>query len=58
MKAYILLACVTLSTVLPGFASDWPDRTHLPIPLPPFQGKIGKTYQESEAAWQNPVAAR
>jgi arylsulfatase A-like enzyme len=27
------------------------DRSKLPIPEPPFQGKIGKTYQESEAAW-------
>jgi arylsulfatase A-like enzyme len=37
--------------------ADWPDRTMLPIPLQPFQGKIGKTYQASESAWQNPVAA-
>lgn len=34
-----------------------PDRTHLPIPLSPFEGKIGKTYKESEAAWQSPVSA-
>ena len=40
-----------------GFAQDWPDRTKLPIPLPPFDGKIDKTYKDSEAAWQNPVAA-
>lgn len=27
------------------------DRSQLPLPEPPFQGKIGKTYQDSEAAW-------
>ena len=27
------------------------DRTQLPMPEPPFQGTIGKTYQESEQAW-------
>lgn len=27
------------------------DRTQLPLPEPPFQGKIGKTYQDSEPAW-------
>src|SRR5262245_26168169 len=34
-----------------------PDRTHLPIPLSTFEGKIGKTYKQSEAAWQNPPTA-
>lgn len=38
-----------------GFAQQ--DRTSLPIPLPPFEGKIEKTYKESESAWQSPVAA-
>jgi arylsulfatase A-like enzyme len=38
-------------------ASEWPDRTTLPIPLSPFEGKIGKTYMDSEADWQSPVAA-
>ncbi|VTS01777.1 arylsulfatase : Sulfatase family protein OS=Rhodopirellula europaea SH398 GN=RESH_04009 PE=4 SV=1: Sulfatase [Gemmata massiliana] len=33
-----------------------PDRSKLPIPLSPFDGKIGKTYKESEAAWQKPPA--
>ncbi|HUD30977.1 MAG TPA: sulfatase-like hydrolase/transferase, partial [Novosphingobium sp.] len=27
------------------------DRSRLPLPRPPFNGKIGKTYQESESAW-------
>ena len=27
------------------------DRSKLPMPQPPFRGKIGKTYRESEAAW-------
>jgi len=25
-----------------GLAAQWPDRTALPIPLPPFEGKIGE----------------
>ena len=33
------------------------DRTEIPIPLSPFEGKIGKTYKESESEWQKPVAA-
>ncbi len=28
-----------------------PDRTVLPMPLPPFEGVIGRTYQESTEAW-------
>jgi arylsulfatase len=27
------------------------DRSKLPLPRPPFKGKIGKTYKESESAW-------
>ncbi len=38
-------------------ANAEPDRKHLPLPLTPFEGKIGKTYQDSESAWQSPVAA-
>lgn len=38
-------------------AKEWPDRTTLPIPLSPFEGKIGKTYKDSESKWQNPVSA-
>src|SRR5262245_18066344 len=30
------------------------DRSSLPIPLSTFEGKSGKTYKESEAAWQHP----
>ncbi|WP_343124701.1 arylsulfatase [Rubritalea squalenifaciens] len=44
-----------------GFTSaghaEEPDRTKIPLELPEFKGKIGKTYKESEAAWQNPVPA-
>ncbi|MBI1249529.1 sulfatase-like hydrolase/transferase [bacterium] len=35
----------------------WPDRQHLPLPLSRFEGKIGRTYQDSVADWQLPVAA-
>jgi hypothetical protein len=38
-------------------AQEWPDRTTLPIPLSPFEGKIGKTYKESEPDWPEPVVA-
>jgi arylsulfatase len=38
-------------------AQEWPDRTVLPIPLAPFEGEIGQTYQESTPDWQEPVAA-
>ncbi len=38
-------------------AQEWPDRTHLPIPLAPFKGKIGPTYKGSEPDWQEPVSA-
>ena len=40
-----------------GSPPDEVDRTTLPIPLSTFTGTIGKTYKESEAAWQQPVAA-
>ncbi len=33
------------------------DRTRLPIPLSPFEGKIGNTYKESESDWQEPPSA-
>ncbi|WP_346836565.1 arylsulfatase [Microbulbifer sp. SAOS-129_SWC] len=36
---------------------SWPDREHLPIPLSPFKGKIGKTYKDSTADWQKHAAA-
>nr|WP_174825808.1 MULTISPECIES: sulfatase-like hydrolase/transferase [unclassified Ruegeria] len=38
-------------------AENWPNRGNLPIPLAPFEGTIGETYQESEADWQEPIAA-
>jgi arylsulfatase len=31
------------------------DRSKLPLPLSPFEGKIGKTYKDSESAWQKPA---
>ncbi|MCT4371308.1 sulfatase-like hydrolase/transferase [Yangia mangrovi] len=38
-------------------AQDWPDRSKLPVPLAPFEGTIGETYEDSEPDWQDPVAA-
>lgn len=51
-----LLGMVFLSFPLHSFAQDWPDRSHLPIPLAPFEGTIGNTYEDSESDWQEPVA--
>ena len=52
--------CLTLPLVLAlgpiAQAQDWPDRTTLPIPLAPFEGEIGETYQDSTSDWQEPVA--
>jgi len=47
------LLCVTV-ILLPGFpklAAAQEDRSALPLPEPPFQGVIGKTYKESKEAW-------
>ena len=35
----------------PAPSGDVFDRTQLPIPLPAFEGKIGKTYKESGEDW-------
>ena len=51
--AILLLGLVSAG----GLLAAEPDRTKLPIPLSPFEGKIGKTYKDSEADWQAPVAA-
>ncbi|MGC1481965.1 MAG: sulfatase-like hydrolase/transferase [Chthoniobacterales bacterium] len=56
MTAKSILATLVALTAS-AVAADWPDRTALPIPLSPFEGKIGKTYQESEPGWQQPVTA-
>ena len=45
--SYLLMIFALASS---ASAQDWPDRTT----LPPFEGK---TYGESESAWQNPVSA-
>jgi len=51
--AFVAFAFLAMGAV----AAEWPDRTTLPIPLRPFEGKTGKTYKDSDAAWQNLVAA-
>ncbi|MCA8879874.1 MAG: sulfatase-like hydrolase/transferase [Rhodobacteraceae bacterium] len=56
MRGFVAaLAALFLATQ--GQCQEWPDRNHLPIPLAPFEGKIGQTYQDSEPDWQEPVAA-
>ena len=54
---YLTATLVLCALACPVCAQEWPDRTTLPIPLPPFEGKVGKTYMESEPNWQNPVSA-
>jgi len=49
-----------LLTAIPACAApdqEGGERSSLPVPLAPFEGRIGKTYQESEADWQAPVSA-
>src|SRR5262245_2504136 len=50
-----LLAVSSVTTLAqaqtqPASAPNW-DRTNLPLADPPFTGKIGRTYQDSTAAW-------
>ncbi|WP_425397534.1 arylsulfatase [Aeoliella sp.] len=54
LRFALLLLLAVFSTS--AFA-DEPDREKLPMELTPFEGKIGKTYKDSEADWQGPVAA-
>lgn len=58
-QARALLLSIALWLPLAGWAQapTWPDRSELPIPLSPFQGKVGKTYKDSTEKWQTPVAA-
>ncbi|WP_417736477.1 sulfatase-like hydrolase/transferase [Rosistilla oblonga] len=60
MRRFCFLQCLLVCGLLFNdsrcFAQQ-PDRTRLPIPFSPFEGKIGKTYEESKSDWQEPVAA-
>ena len=53
--------CLTCMLIATAIAASAPaqdlDRSKLPMPLTPFEGKIGKTYGDSEASWQGPVPA-
>ncbi len=51
-------AAISLVMILAAsvFGQSWPDRAHVPDALSPFEGRIGKTYKESESAWQQPPA--
>ncbi|XZG71414.1 arylsulfatase [Chitinibacteraceae bacterium HSL-7] len=52
MQKKLMTAVLALSLPLAVHAASWPDRSTLPIPLSPFEGKAGKTYKESTDAWQ------
>ena len=60
MRRFCFLQCLLVCGLLFNdsrcFAQQ-PDRTRLPIPFSPFEGKIGKTYEESKSDWQEPVPA-
>ena len=49
-----LLVAATLVLAATVGATQWPNRSTLPIPLSPFEGKIAKTYKESEPDWPTP----
>jgi len=51
------VALFAISPATMGHATDTVDRTVLPIPEAPFQGKIGTTVQESTADFPKPVEA-
>ena len=52
-----LTLCVLLALAFATTSVAQQDRSSLPIQLPKFEGKMGKTYKDSESAWQDPVAA-
>jgi arylsulfatase len=52
-----LLVAATLVLAATVGATQWPNRSTLPIPLSPFEGKIAKTYKESEPDWPTPPSA-
>ncbi|TWT35121.1 Arylsulfatase [Posidoniimonas corsicana] len=54
MRSLILFVFIVVAA--PALAAE-PDRGKLPMELTPFEGKIGKTYQDSESDWQGPVPA-
>ncbi len=39
----------------PAAAQEWPSRSEVPLTLSPFEGNIGKTYQDLTSDWQSPV---
>jgi hypothetical protein len=57
-REFCFLAASFLFVVMtvPFAVAQEVDRSTLPIPLSPFEGEIGKTYMDSEAAWQHPAA--
>ena len=57
LRHVLIFSTILLLFTTSVLAEQSPDRTTLPIPLSKFEGKIGKTYKESEADWQEPPAA-
>ncbi|RAI00869.1 arylsulfatase [Acuticoccus sediminis] len=50
---HLTMVALTFATVAPASAQTAvePDRTVLPMPFPPFEGVIGRTYKESVEDW-------
>lgn len=47
----IVVALTLLACVASPLAAQGSDGSFLPIPRAQFEGKVGKTYKESEPAW-------
>jgi arylsulfatase len=54
---FVAFACNASLHATSALAQAPDDRATLPMPLSKFEGKIGKTYEESESAWQHPPVA-
>ena len=54
MAIFVLLA---LSSVSVSFAAESATHKSLPVPDPPFTGKIGETYKDSTPSYPAPVSA-
>jgi len=50
-----LVAAFAISFLSPSLFASAQDRTSLPLPDPPFEGKINETFKGSEEDWPKPV---
>lgn len=57
LPVFLCALVIAAGLLTPALAQDATDRTVLPLPEPPFEGVIGKTYKESTEAWPKLPAA-